>query len=273
MQVGTEGVTGISHTISQGLGHGGRRDAGYADPPQIRDVVQCVRQVHNVAPITVVGADIDAGQDQLANPSCGGGPGLLEGVFPFAGTGTPAGEGNDAETAHEIAAVLDLQVGPLVKGQLTHEVMPEILPADAVPQDDRAFVLAVAEVVQHGELILVTDDEVDSRDLGNDGRTHLRIATDHRRESAGIFPCKLTDGLAAFGIGLPGHGAGVDDTQISRLTEGNHSVPRQCQPIFQNLRFSLVQPATEGVNHGPTTGLTDCRYHAAHSQKTGTARQ
>ena len=71
------------------------------------------------------------------------------------------------------------------------------------------------------------------------------VAAHHDDPRAGIAGGKLADRLAAFGVSLGGHGAGVDDAQIGRLAVGGIAIANAGERLAHEFGFVLVDFAAE----------------------------
>ena len=188
--------------------------------------------------------------------ACAGqGPGLVQNIAVFTRPGPPSDEWDDAEIAHEIAPVLDLEVGPLVVGEITDPADGEVPSINPLSDDYGLGILWSVDVVQDGQFFLVADDQVYPGDRGDGGGATLRIATDHGGKGVGIASGKGSDGLAAFGIGQIGYRAGIDDAQIGRFAKWDDTVSGCHQSLADDERFRLVEAATQGVKGG-ASGLS-----------------
>ena len=68
----------------------------------------------------------------------------------------------------------------------------------------------------------------------------LRVATHDRDERAGMFAMQAADGVTAFGVGLAGDAAGVDDTDIGSFVVSRRATFR-AEAIAQRRGFGIVE--------------------------------
>ncbi len=61
---------------------------------------------------------------------------------------------------------------------------------------------------------------------------------------------RLADDVSAGPFRIVCHGAGIDDEQVSRLTEFDHAVAIAPQASFEHRRLCLVQSAAECMERG-----------------------
>src|SRR5437879_854130 len=97
------------HAFQQLIGDRGGFDRGNADAVEAGHGLQPadhVRQRESLAPVL---ADVDAGHNHFAVPARHEALGFPEDVVRAAAAFVPAGERDDAEGAHEVAAVLHLK--------------------------------------------------------------------------------------------------------------------------------------------------------------------
>ena len=240
-------MVGVGHACEEFCGDGGRFDAGDADAGESGEFVQGVGDVGDGVAEVVVGTKVDSGEDEFADSSGNEVAGFFEEVFEVSGAGSTSGKGNDAEGAHEVATILDLEVGPLGKWKISNEGDGEVVSVYFVADDDRLFVFGVAEVVEDVVLFLIADDEVDTFNLGDFFIPHLRIAADHSSDCLRIAASKLANGRTRFGIRNAGDGAGVDDGKVSFFLKGHNRVTTFDQLVPNVIGFRLVEPATKGV--------------------------
>src|SRR2546428_12281869 len=96
------------HTFQELVGDGGgfdRRDADAVEAGHGFQQADHVRQCESVAPVP---SDVDAGYDHFAVTARHEALGFPENVLRAAAAFVPAGEGDDAEGAHEVTAILHL---------------------------------------------------------------------------------------------------------------------------------------------------------------------
>ncbi len=67
-------------------------------------------------------------------------------------------------------------------------------------------------------------------------------------------PHRLPDSLAALGVGLTGHRAGVDDRQVGLLAEGHHPPAPLAEHGRDGVGLGLVELASQGAKTHPANG-------------------
>ena len=168
-----------------------------------------------------------------------------------------AGERNDAERAHDVAAVLHFQHGPrgvVVAGAEDNEVLAVDRPA--VQQFRRgAFAEHVwrRQVLGQVHFVLRAEDQVDAGQPAQLVRSALGIAAGDGHEGVGRLTEGASDRIPAISLGLFRDGAGVQNEQIGRLAERHHLVALLREAVGQYGALGLVEAASDTVQGGPGT--------------------
>jgi len=211
VEVREEGVFWIRHSGEEFGGDGGGFDAGDADAGESWEFVEGIGGVYDGVAGVVVGAEVDTCEDEFADTSGNQIFGIFHKVGKVPGTCTASGKGDDAECAHEVTTILDLEVGSLSKWKISDQGDGEVIPVNLIADDDRLFVFGVTEIVEDIVLFLVSNDEVDAFDLGDFFVPHLRVATNDGGDGLWIPASELTYGCPGFGIGETCDRASIDN--------------------------------------------------------------
>ncbi len=110
MQEGHERMGRVVHQLEEFFGDGGGFNGTDADALEAGKFAESGGDVVDVFFVIGVGAEIDAGEDDFFCAAADELAGLVEQVGDFARPDPSAREGDDAEAAHEVAAILDFQV-------------------------------------------------------------------------------------------------------------------------------------------------------------------
>ena len=163
-------------------------------------------------------AEIDAAQDDLAIPGCE--PAHL--VDHLLGRGAPAAaadEGDDAEGAAVIAAVLDFQVrAGAVAGRVLDRRRKEVVLGEDVADVDVAVVRSAGHGKRNeiGDLrfVGISNNPFDSGHRRQLLGSPLRIAAGDENPGGGILAMHATDRLADIVICRGGNGAGIQYDEV-----------------------------------------------------------
>ena len=96
------------HVLQDVLRESGRLDGRQPDAFHTGDGVQSTNHVQKIRSFAVISADVHPGEDHFLMPLGGKGFRLMDDVRQNPAAFMAAGKRNDAEAAHEIAAVLNL---------------------------------------------------------------------------------------------------------------------------------------------------------------------
>ena len=102
---------------------------------------------------------------------------------------------------------------------------------------------------------MVADDVIDPLYFSNRGSSDLRVAPDHYRYRPRICADEAANDVAGLGIGLVGHGTGVDDAEVGRLAKWDNLVACSGKTIGNCGNLVLVKATAQGSN-GRTLGLS-----------------
>ena len=195
--------------------------------------------------------DIDARQHDLASTFASDTLGFGDDLGDRAATASPSGLGDGAVGAVVVTAVLYLQevARALVGGRADAEGA-YVLRAPSHDTGTRITGALQIEVVGDVELLLRSDDQMDTLDVCDLLGAELGIAARHDDEGARMLTGSLADHRAALLVRQLRHRAGVDDADVGYLprTHAPHPLGKQRAPDGRCL--GEVELTAEGVVGG-----------------------
>ena len=159
-----------------------------------------------------------------------------------------AGEGNQAEGAHEVAAVLNFQVGPSLL-VITDAFHSEIVSCDGAgmknlrdrPPGKRG------NVPWQLHLMLCSHNQVDLAHLPQNLEAGLGIAAGDRDEGIRRGSPHSSDKVPAVRFSARRYGAGIEDEEIRRLSKLNEFVALATKLIREHGGFRLIETTSNGM--------------------------
>ena len=209
---------------------------------EFEDAAHEVSETGCAGQIRAPGGEVDAGEDNLVEALVAEAFDLVDHDTGGDGAGIATTEGDDAEGAAVVAAVLDLDIGAVAAKAVdkvpggfgdTHDVVDHhrfgVARGDAGP----AF---------GGHLFAVAEDKADLLHGRETVGFGLGGAARYDHFRTGGFPRQASDFLLAFAHGFGGDRAGVDDDRVGKA--------RRIGQFAHRLAFVGVQAAAKGGDFG-----------------------
>ena len=235
---------GTSHEFQQFIADCGWFDGGDADPRKIRDLLQRPDDINERKPRMVVPADIHSREYDLLMPPGHQSLRFAQQIVYLPAAFMPTRKGNDAERAHEVAAVLHLEIRPgFFVG--AHAVKGKIFAGDGTGMQDLSHrpPFERGQVFRKVHFVLRPYDQVDPVQLLESFCARLGIAAGHGDERVRRNPPEITHQMSAVGFRLLRDGAGIEDSEITGLSKFDNLVSTTLELIAQKGRLGLVQSA------------------------------
>ena len=237
------------HPPHQRLAHLVRIDRGQADarePALLDQRVDQPDEIERRVEIVSPAAEMDAGEDHLAEAARGEGVELGENRARRQAPAAPAGERHDAERAEQVAAFLDLQEGArlAVERAGTEGLDPGLAPAAVHLHPLQARRLGGRGLHQRVEPV-EADDVIDGLDGRRRQRLRLGVAARQDDPRGGIAAPRAAREPPALGVGGVGHRAGVDDDHVGRRVGVDQHAAGGAQAIRDGRRVVGVHLAAE----------------------------
>ena len=232
-----------------------RVKAAQADALDAFDLGGFLDQLHQAgAAVSAVAGQADGRQHHLFIPGSSQAAQFLQDAFFVAAAHRAAGTWDDAVGALAVAAILDLDKGTGVFGELIHGQFFKLFALPVGADVHHPLVLAVqhaGHIGQNGMAVAGAGHHVGFLDLGGLLGKGLRVAARQHRNGTGILALGTAQPFAAFLVAEIGHGAAVDNVHVGRLLVGDDRIAVFLKQLCQGAGLILVHLAAQSIKSNP----------------------